>query len=109
MQGGGWKPVPISDFARVDVDTEAVVWPPGRSAPSVLGPTARVLLDVLDGEATVDEIAEDVSSVFELPIDLAERQVARALEEIEQAGLLHTSQPDPVDDRLGLFTDPPSP
>lgn len=81
-----------NDFARQDVGVETVVWSPARLAPSVLDPVCTIMLDVIDGEASVGDIADDVTEVVGVPSEVAMAQVRRAIGVLEMVGLLSGSQ-----------------
>jgi hypothetical protein len=80
-----------TDFARADIESESVVWSPSRLRPTVVDPVSKVLLDVIDGGATVGEICQDVSEVVGVTTDAAFAQVHRSLGLFDTAGLLVTS------------------
>lgn len=84
-------PTMRTDFARSDIESESVVWSTTRPKPTVLDPVSRVLLDVIDGEATVREICQDVSEVVGVTTDAALAQIHRSLGIFDTAGLMVTS------------------
>ena len=82
------------DFVRRDLDGQCIVWSPIAAAPFVLDPVATVLLDVVDGEASVAELAAEVGEEIGVPLDAAQRQVQRVVELFAGAGVLTASESD---------------
>jgi hypothetical protein len=87
-----YVPVLRSDFAVHRFDSAAVVWSPLCPEPVALEPIASVLLDVIDGEASVRDLASDVSEAVGVPLDTAERQVVKIVDTLGRAGVLTTSR-----------------
>ena len=79
--------------AQRRIDTEAVVWSELRGQPSYLDPIATVLMDVVDGLATIDELIEDVHDALGVDRYTARRQVTRSIDLFDSAGILETSEP----------------
>jgi hypothetical protein len=77
-----------NDFVRRTVSDECLVWSPVCAEPVVLDAVARVMLDVIDGTASIAELAVDVRDVLNLPLEIAQRQVTRVVEVLAGAGLL---------------------
>jgi hypothetical protein len=106
-------PVLRDGIERQDIDGEAVVWSTISPVPMRLDPVATVLLDVIDGVASVGEIVADVQEVIGLPYDVANQQVARILRSFDDARLLTTSpsneRADEATTRRELFAVPPNP
>ena len=78
-----------------------------------LDPVATVLLDVIDGIASIGEIAADVQEVIGLPYDVARHRVANIVRTFDDARLLTTSssneRADEAITRRELFAVPPNP
>jgi hypothetical protein len=79
------------DVARRDLGPESVVWSPVAPEPVALDPVATVMLDVIDGEASVGGLVTDVQEAVGVNRDAAERQVGKVIELFDAAGLLTTS------------------
>jgi uncharacterized protein YbjT (DUF2867 family) len=106
---GGFKPQLRADLLRLDIEPGAVIWSPIRSSPAALDPLARVMVDVLDGRGTIDDIVADVHEVVGISVELAETQVRRILHLLDGAGALTTSQARSAPERQReLFINPPS-
>ncbi|HEV2309008.1 MAG TPA: PqqD family protein, partial [Acidimicrobiia bacterium] len=84
-------PVLRTDFERRDVGDESIIWSPSAAAPSVLDPVARVMLDVVDGDASIGQLATDVCEAVGVPLETAERQVRRIIQLFAEAGVLTAS------------------
>lgn len=106
-------PVLRDGIERQDIDGEAVVWSPISPVPARLDPVGTVLLDVIDGLASIGEIAADVQEVVGLPYDVAQQQVTHVVRTFNDAKLLTTSSSSELRDeaiaRRELFVAPPNP
>lgn len=80
------------DLLRRDIDDRTVVWSPLAPEPVVLDPVARILLDVFDGEATVEVIASEVSDEVGISREAALSEVGRVVELFGATGLLTASK-----------------
>lgn len=85
-------PVLRGDFARVEVAGETLVWSMNRPEPTVLDPVAAVMLDVLDGTASLEQLVTDVQAEVGIPLEIARAQVGRVVAHFQSIGLLRTSQ-----------------
>jgi hypothetical protein len=89
--GTDFVPELRTDVERRDIGSECVVWSPLAAEPTALDPIATVMLDVVDGTASIAELAIDVHETVGVPLETAQRQVVRAVERFAQAGLLTSS------------------
>ncbi len=108
---GGRRFVPAlrDDFVSLPVDLETVVWSTIRNEPRALDPIATLMLQIVDGAASVDDLVGDVHDVVGVPAEVARKQVERVLREFDAAGLLTVSRAEvPVPPHRELFTNPPS-
>jgi hypothetical protein len=100
------------DYLRRDLEGGCVVWSPVSPAPTVLDPVAAVMLDVIDGEASVGQLATEVHEEVGVPLEVARQQVERTVQLFGQAGLLTSPRADAAMDDLAprrpLFADPPN-
>ena len=104
-----WRPAIRSDLLCRQFDHESVVWSPLRQDPVALDAIATTLLGILDGEATIAELIEDVHDVVGISRDLARSQVLRTVELLHDAGALTTSIVESIPERQReLFINPPS-
>ena len=79
----------------------------------MLDPVATVMLDVIDGEASIGQLATEVHEEVGVPFDVALQQVGRTVQLFDAAGMLTSSvvaarrrKPSP---RRQLFVNPPNP
>jgi hypothetical protein len=84
-------PEPRTDFERRDIDSECVVWSSLASEPTALDAVATVMLDVIDGTASIGQLAREVHEEVGIPLEAAQTQVARIVEQFSDSGLLTTS------------------
>ncbi len=79
------------DFERRDIAGQAVVWSPIAPRPVAFDSVATVMLDVVDGVASMAELATDVHEAVGIPLETALQQVVRVIEEFDSAGILTSS------------------
>jgi len=92
-------------------ENEAVAWGPGQPWPLYLDPVASLVVQMLDGEATVAELAEDVHEIVGVPNETAVDQIRRSVSLLRDGGVLEgavEAADEPPDDD-GVFRNPPSP
>ena len=87
-------PVLRGDFVRSDVGEECVVWPPSAAEPTALDALATVMLDVVDGHASVGQLATEIHEEIGIPLDTAHRRVREIIALFDRAGLLASSTDD---------------
>lgn len=84
--------------ASIEIETESLVFDEDRGSWHYLNPMARVIWDCCDGTGTVEEIARDISEVFEANLDTVRESVLETLRQFGDQGLLEgveqTVQPD---------------
>lgn len=105
-----YVPVLRSDTLVRHYGNEAIAWSPARSAPTFLDPVAAIVLQVIDGQASVNELISDVHEVLDIPRDIAAGQIGRVLRafgEAEMLGGLEREQDD-VGVPPTVFHDPPN-
>lgn len=83
--------VALADDAVVrHYDGEAVAWSP-RGEPLHLDPASAVIVQLLDGSATVGQLAREISEEVGIPEPLAFSRLRDAVTTFEHAGLLDDS------------------
>jgi len=88
---------------------EAVVWSPGRP-PLLLDPVGAVVLQLLNGEATVGDLAIEVSEEVGIPRSIALNQFRRVLSSLAEGGALSGPHSVPPPDVPGeVFHGPYNP
>jgi hypothetical protein len=75
---------------------EAVAWSPERREPAYLDPFAVLLSSVMDGEATLAELADDIAAEFDLAAEAAVATTRAVTGYLDLHGLLTTSEPEDV-------------
>lgn len=105
-----WIPVVRSDVLIRHYANEAVAWSPAARTPVYLDPVAALALAVVDGEASVGEIIEDVNEIVGVPLSIARNQVLRVVTLFDRASLLTTSpaRDEPLAE-VEIFSQPPNP
>ena len=101
-----------TDYVRRDVAGECIVWSPVAAEPAVLDPVATVMLSVIDGEASIGQLATEVHEEVGVPFDVALRQVTQTVQLLDGAGMLTSSPtllPAEAATRRQLFPNPPNP
>jgi PqqD family protein of HPr-rel-A system len=76
------------ELTVVVLDGEAVIYDEASGDVHHLNPTATLVFQMLDGTVSVEELAADVASVFELDPATAATQVRSLVDELAAAGLL---------------------
>jgi PqqD family protein of HPr-rel-A system len=83
------RPKVREDLTVVELDGEAVVYDDESGELHHLNPSATLVFGLLDGTASVRELAADVSDVFGIPTDEVERQLRRLIRDFRRLGLLN--------------------
>jgi PqqD family protein of HPr-rel-A system len=83
------RPKVREDLTVVELDGEAVVYDDASGELHHLNPSATLVFGLLDGTASVRELAADVSDVFGIPPDEVERQLRRLVRDFRRLGLLN--------------------
>lgn len=87
------RPSRRSDLTVVVLDGEAVVYDDVVEDVHHLNPSATAVFQLLDGSATLDELADDIVAVFGLDRAGAMAQVRGLIDELATAGLLEGTAP----------------
>ncbi len=61
-----------TDFERRNIGSECVVWSPLAGEPTVLDAVATVMLDVIDGSASIGQLATEVHEEVGVPLETAQ-------------------------------------
>lgn len=96
-------PAVRADTAWVELDGEVVVLKEPTGALHVLNPTAAVLWQCFDGQATLREIADDLAAVVDgADVETLRRDVCALVSELAEQQLVElgrSANPEAADDR----------
>ena len=121
---GGARPRPAEGLVTYEVDDELLILDPRVDRLHQLDRLGTIIWSVLDGEATVDELVDDLADAFGAEPDLVRHDLGELLSGLDRLGLLDGSEPpagadantapapDRTDDDLWRPTylvDPPAP
>ncbi len=91
-------------------DNELVAWSPTSHDPTSLDAVASVVYQMLDGTATVAELAVDIHEVVGVSESVAQNQLRRVITQLGNAGLLEDPQTDEdLQLKEDFFPAPPNP
>lgn len=85
------KPKARADLATVVLDGEAVIYDAQNEELHHLNQTATLVLAMCEGDATIPQIAAEISQAFGVPTDEVEPQVRTLLRQLRKARLLEPS------------------
>lgn len=85
---GSFTPRARPDVTAVVLDGEAVVLAEGAATAHYLDRLATLVWSTFDGEATLDELAEDFAEVFGAELDVVRRDIVNLTQSVGRAGLL---------------------
>lgn len=86
---GAWIPRARGDVTCVVLEGEAVIHRAGRV--HALDPVATLVWRCCDGDASVDQIAEELAEIFAMPRETVRRDVAAMVDDLATLGLLTAS------------------
>lgn len=82
------RPRVRAELTVVELDGEAVVYDAESMDVHRLNPTATLILGLLDGSATLEELAIDIAEVFERPPDEVRAQLDQLVTELDESRIL---------------------
>jgi PqqD family protein of HPr-rel-A system len=82
------RPKVRADLTVVELDGEAVIYDEASGELHHLNPSATLIFDLLDGTATMRELAGDVADAFGLPAEEVESQIRILVRRFRTLGLL---------------------
>jgi hypothetical protein len=91
------RPKVRDDLTVVELDGEAVIYDEINGDLHRLNPTATLVFSLLDGSATLEELAHDIADAYSMPVDEVIVQVRELAEQLAASHLLVGSEPDPAD------------
>jgi hypothetical protein len=90
------RPKVRDDLTVVELDGEAVIYDEINGDLHRLNPTATLVFSLLDGSATLEELAHDIADAYSMPVDEVIVQVRELAEQLAASHLLVGSEPDPA-------------
>ena len=102
---------PFLEFGTIirELGNEAVVWATESARPTYLDPIAKIIYDVIDGQATLSELAEDIRAVFDVEHEIAASQLVRVLHLLNSDHLIaspFSRMPNFLDESIGVMPAP---
>ena len=91
------RPQTRADLTVVELDGEAVIYDEINGDLHRLNPTATLVFSLLDGSATLEDLARDIADAYGMPLDEVIVQVRELAEQLAASHLLVGSEPDPAD------------
>ena len=82
------RPKVREDLAVVELDGEAVVYDEANNLIHHLNPTATIIFNLCDGQSTVQQLAGEISSVFDVEAGEVERQIRAILRQFREQKFL---------------------
>jgi PqqD family protein of HPr-rel-A system len=90
----GYRPRKRSDVLELDMGDGFILYNHDSSLVHHLNPTAAVVWQVLDGEATVERLAEEIADEYGLPVDNVQMQIISLIAELDAMGLVEDASSD---------------
>ena len=85
----------VAPDASVELDGDEVLYVADPPRLYTLNPTARIVWHSLDGDVSVDQLAEELAQEFGVPLDAMRADVVGLVRELGRAGLLVGVEADP--------------
>ena len=82
------RPKVRTELTVVELDGEAVIYDEESMDVHRFNPSATLILGLLDGSATLEELAVDVSDVFGLPPEDALAQLDELIRQLDEGHIL---------------------
>lgn len=90
---GSFAPRPAAGLVSADIDGELLLLDPRTDRLYQLDRVGSMIWSVLDGEATVDELVDDLADVFATPADAVRHDLGELLLALRGAGALDGDDP----------------
>ena len=91
-----YTPEKRADVLELDMGDGIVLYDPGSKLVHHLNPSASLLWQLADGEASLEQLVEEVSQEFDLDASELHEQFSGLIAELDALGVLHDSN-DPSD------------
>lgn len=90
----GYRPRKRSDVLELDMGDGFILYNHDSSLVHHLNPTAAVVWQVLDGEATVERLAAEIADEYRLPVENVQMQITSLVAELDAMGLVEDASSD---------------
>lgn len=88
------RPRVRDDLAVVELDGEAVIYDERNGDLHRLNPTATVVFSLLDGSATLEELARDLAEAYSIHVQEVEGQLRTLVVQFAESHLLVGAEPE---------------
>ena len=88
------RPKVRDDLTVIELDGEAVIHDELNGDLHRLNPTATLVFSLLDGSATLEELAVDVAAAYAMQVEDVLGQMRKLVEELAASHLLIGTEPD---------------
>lgn len=88
------RPRTRDDLTVVELDGEAVIYDDANGDLHRLNPTATLVFSLLDGSATLDELARDLADAYGMPFEEVVGQVRELADQLAASHLLIGTEED---------------
>lgn len=85
--GPGHRPTARRSLALVMPDRHPIVWPERNTYPVAIDPFLGVILPLLDGDASILELSQDVADVYGISPDQSLEAMYAALAQLDKLGV----------------------
>ncbi|HYP24243.1 MAG TPA: HPr-rel-A system PqqD family peptide chaperone [Actinomycetota bacterium] len=93
-----YRPRKRADVLELDMGDGFILYNHDSSLVHHLNPTAAVVWQVLDGAATVEQLADEVADEYGLPRDNVLVQITSLIAELDAMGLVEDASPEASSD-----------
>jgi hypothetical protein len=90
------RPRVRNDLTVIELDGEAVIHDELNGDLHRLNSTATLVFSLLDGSATLEELAVDVAAAYTMKVEEVLGQMRQLVEELAASHLLVGTEPDPL-------------
>jgi len=94
MNNSNYRPLRLSNLLERQFENELVLYDIGKDHLFRLEVVAAAIWDLCDGRHTSDEIANDISSAFQIIREQALRDVQTAINDFQRLGILVNPAPE---------------
>ncbi|HEX2294707.1 MAG TPA: HPr-rel-A system PqqD family peptide chaperone [Actinomycetota bacterium] len=89
-----YRPRKRADVLELDMGDGFILYNHDSSLVHHLNPTAAVVWQVLDGVATVEQLAREIADEYGLPVENVAMQITSLIAELDAMGLVEDASPE---------------